>query len=40
MKVFGPRETRKQWSGKVYDARSLMVCTAHQILFGPANQEE
>ena len=36
----GLRGAREQWSGENYIMRSLMICTAHKILFGRSNQGE
>jgi hypothetical protein len=33
-RIFAPRRTRRQGNGENYIMRSLMICTAHPILFG------
>jgi hypothetical protein len=33
-RIYGPKRTRLQGSGENYIMRSLMICTAHPILFG------
>jgi hypothetical protein len=33
-RIFGPKRDRWQKSGEHYIMKTLMICTAHQILFG------
>ena len=39
-RIFGPKRDEVTGSGEDYITRSLMICTAHQILFGRSNREE
>jgi hypothetical protein len=39
-RIFGPKRDEVTGNGKNYIMRSLMICTAHQILFGRSNREE
>jgi hypothetical protein len=39
-KIFWPKREWVTGSGEDYITRSVLMCTAHQILFGLSNQEE
>ena len=39
-RIFGPKRDKVQGNGEDYIMISLMICTAHQILFGLSNRED
>ena len=39
-RIFGPKRDEVTGGGENYIMRSLMICTAHPILFGRSNREE
>jgi hypothetical protein len=34
LRIFGPKRDKAKGNGENYLMRTLMICTAHQILFG------